>query len=275
MKNGKASKTMEKEFNMAPTGCSKCVWGEMRKAILSLLLAVASSNAAAGWIVVSWSDTTIDYIDPTSIRRVGDRVKMWHLIDLKTAESKIRGVSPFMSSRAQHEYDCKEEQSRVLFVSFHSKNMAEGITVSRNSYPESNWSPVPPGTTTEALWKIACEKSYAPADDYQAVRDCVIDGDRFIKIFEDAEKATPSLGGRLLDDSKIAAIREAEAECAKRTPEEKAALMHKWHLKLSEKYGAPTQQQAPQSQRPPANTGSYDHYFSPGGMFNPIQVEVR
>lgn len=115
----------------------------------------------------------------------------------------------------------------------------------------------------------------ASADDYETVRDCILDGDRFIKILKDAEKEKPSLGGRLIDDSKVAAIREAEAECAKKTPEEKAALLHKWYLKLSEKYDVPTQQQSPQPQRPPANTGSYDHYFSPGGMFNPIQIEVR
>jgi hypothetical protein len=243
--------------------------------ILTLLLGVASDNAAAEWIVVNWSDKAIHYADPTSIRRAGDRVKMWHLIDLKTAESTISGVPPFMSSRTQQEYDCKEEQSRVLFVSFHSKNMAEGTAVFRNSYPGSDWSPVPPGTTTNALWKIACEMPHSSADDYQAVRECIIDGDRFIKIFKDAERETPRLAGRLLDDSKVAAIREAEAECAKRTPEEKAELMHKWYLKLSEKYGGPTQQQSPQPQRPPANTGSYEHYFSPGGIFNPIQVEVH
>lgn len=243
--------------------------------ILTLLLAAASNNATAGWIVVNRNDTTIHYADPASIRSLGDRVKMWHLIDLKTAESTISGVPPFMSSRVQHEYDCKEEQSRVLYVSFHSKNMAEGITVFDSTYSGTDWSPVPPGTTTEALWKMACEKSYATADDYQAVRDCIIDGDRFIKIFKDADRETPRLAGRLIDDSKVAAIREAEAECTKRTPEEKANLMRKWHLKLSEKYGAPTQQQVPQPQGAPANTGSFDHYFGPGGMFNPIQVEVR
>ena len=51
----------------------------MPKAILMMLLAVVSSSASAGWVVVGVHDTSILYADPASIHRAGNRVKMWGL----------------------------------------------------------------------------------------------------------------------------------------------------------------------------------------------------
>jgi len=109
------------------------------------------------------------------------------------------------------------------------------------------------------------------ASDYQMVSDCIADGDTFIKLRKNIEEISPGLRGRLINDSEIAAIREAEAECAKKTPEEKIALKQNWDREFSEKYGI----KMPQHPSIETGTGSYDHYFSPGGMFNPIHVKVH
>lgn len=53
----------------------------MRKTILMLLLAVVSSSAEAGWIAVGDGENMTTYADPTTIRKTGDRVKMWALLD--------------------------------------------------------------------------------------------------------------------------------------------------------------------------------------------------
>lgn len=110
------------------------------------------------------------------------------------------------------------------------------------------------------------------ASDYRIVSDCIMDGDRLIKSLKDLEKENPRLKGLLIDDSQVAEIREAETECAKKTPEEKVALKQKWDNELSARYGLKS---LPQS--PAHNDGSYSmpDAFRPGGMFNPIHVDVR
>ncbi len=130
----------------------------MRRAVLMILLAVVSSSAIAEWVAIVSNETKTTYADPATIRRAGDRAKMWSLIDLKTAETAINGVMPFMSSRAQYEYDCKEEQSRILYLSFHSGNMSAGEIVYRSPDTRDKWSSIPPDSVTETLWKIACGK---------------------------------------------------------------------------------------------------------------------
>lgn len=129
----------------------------MRKAILMVLLAVVSSSAVAEWIGAgSNSDETVTaYADPATIRKAGDVVTMWVLFDYKRAQAG--DGKEYRSAKAQSEYDCKEEQWRTPAASFHSRNMGEGVIVENASYP-GKWSPVPPGSATETLWKIACGK---------------------------------------------------------------------------------------------------------------------
>ena len=78
----------------------------MRKAILMMLLAVVSSSAAAAWIEIGLDDdgTTTAYANPTTILKAGNRVKMWVLLELKTAKITAAG-EPYMSSKMQNEYD--------------------------------------------------------------------------------------------------------------------------------------------------------------------------
>lgn len=125
----------------------------MRKAILVMLLAVVSSSAAAEWVEVARSDTSTFYADPATIRRAGNIVKMWDLIDRKTPDNFNN--KPYMSQRSQHEYDCKEEQWRTLYFTFFSGNMAGGNAVYIDSDP-GKWAPVPPGSIAEGMWKFAC-----------------------------------------------------------------------------------------------------------------------
>ncbi len=128
----------------------------MRKAILMMLLAVASSSAVAAWVKVGGNDTAAFFADPATIRRAGDTVKMWHLYDYKTVRAP-EGIKPYISIRVQSEFDCKGERARLLSGSFHSGNMAGGEIVYKGSDPGS-WAPVPPHTTNETLWKFACGK---------------------------------------------------------------------------------------------------------------------
>ena len=127
----------------------------MRKAILMVLLAGVSSSAAAEWVAVGGGETSTAYAEPATIRRAGNTVKMWSLLDFEKA--RVSATHVYMSVKGQDEYDCKEERSRRLYFSRHSGNMGEGEVVYTNA-DSDRWEPVPPRSVIGALWKLACEK---------------------------------------------------------------------------------------------------------------------
>jgi hypothetical protein len=128
----------------------------MRKVVLTMLLAVVTSGAAAEWVSVKRKETATYYADPATIRNAGNVVKMWELHDFKTAQV-ADGIKPYMSTKAQSEYDCKREQRRTLSVSSYSGNMARGKVMESATDP-SEWDPVAPGSIGDLMWKFACGK---------------------------------------------------------------------------------------------------------------------
>lgn len=99
------------------------------------------------------SDGATVYYAPDTIRKNGDRVKMWYLYDYKNAQDPFS--EPYLSKKAQFEDDCKEEQIRLLAFSVHSGNMGAGEVVYSNSDP-LKWEPVWPSSIGETMWKFAC-----------------------------------------------------------------------------------------------------------------------
>ena len=75
----------------------------MHKVILMMLLAVVSSSAMAKWVKVSEDKLVAAYADPTTIRKSGNKVKMWVLWDYFTAQEVVS--KPYMSARIQNECD--------------------------------------------------------------------------------------------------------------------------------------------------------------------------
>ena len=130
----------------------------MRKAILMMLLALVSSSAAAAWVEIGLDDdgTTTAYADATTIRKAGNRVKMWVLLELRTAKPTASG-EPHMSSKMQNEYDCKKERWRTLYDSWYSRKKGRGAVVYSTS-ESSNWRPVSPTSGADLLWQFACGK---------------------------------------------------------------------------------------------------------------------
>lgn len=64
----------------------------------------------------------------------------------------------YLSQKDQREYDCKEEQERLLFYSMHSENMGRGNTVHAANTINKDWRPVAPGSVGEFSWQFACGK---------------------------------------------------------------------------------------------------------------------
>lgn len=122
------------------------------------LSAVACSGTAySGWVKVEGNEqlgVTV-YIDPDTIRRKGNLVKMWAMYD-NTVIQTASGTS-YLSYKTQAEYDCVEEQLQVLAGTFFLGNMGNG-TVVHSTSDTGKWQAIAPGSMGQLLWKLACGK---------------------------------------------------------------------------------------------------------------------
>jgi len=130
----------------------------MKKLLLTLLLILVNTSAMAEWSVLSQDDNGIGitvYVDLATIRKSGDKIKMWGLTDYKSAMESAEGR--YLSKKSRWEYDCKEEQMRLLAMSTYSKNMGSGKILFLGS-ALLVWDPVVPGSIEEKFWRAACDK---------------------------------------------------------------------------------------------------------------------
>lgn len=123
-----------------------------------LLLGANAANAAgAEWtrlgVSAGAADAYVLYIDRTTIRRDGDRVRMWDLQDFKQAQPL--GERSYRSEKTELEFDCKARRTRVLSIIDFSGGMATGEIVYSDGDP-SDWVAVKPATLGELEWQAAC-----------------------------------------------------------------------------------------------------------------------
>lgn len=130
----------------------------MKKLFLTLILVVVSNSAIAEWVefIEDDEETLTIYVDPTTIHKNSNNGKMWVLADYKKAQ-ELPFLPLYMSIKSQYEFNCKEEQTKALYASYHAKNMGRGKVIYSNNNPE-NWSPVSPDSIDKELWKFVCGK---------------------------------------------------------------------------------------------------------------------
>ena len=129
----------------------------MKHLLFFTLLVLSSEPAYAEWVKVSDGDEAgkTVYVDPATIRRNSNLIKMWQFHDYKTVQT-VGGVR-FLSAKEQWEFDCAEERSRVLALKEFSGNMGSGTMVDTNSQV-GKWIPVMPGSIGHTVWTVACGK---------------------------------------------------------------------------------------------------------------------
>lgn len=131
--------------------------GNIRKAVIVAMLAVVSGSAVAEWVEITRTDSETIYINPATVRKTGDVVKLWVLVDFRKAKSFDESKA-YLSEQMQTEYDCKEERRRTLYFIQHSKNLGAGEVVYSGTSLNKDWNPVAPGSLGETAWKFACGK---------------------------------------------------------------------------------------------------------------------
>ena len=129
----------------------------MTRLFMITLLLLSSGPAYAEWVKVSESDEAgkTVYVDPATIRRNSNLVKMWQFYDYKTVQTV--GGNRFLTAKEQWEFDCAEERSRVVARKEFSGNMGSGTMVSTNSQV-GKWLPVMPDSIGHTVWEAACGK---------------------------------------------------------------------------------------------------------------------
>ncbi len=133
----------------------------MKRLLLFTLLFLSSVSAYAEWVAVE-KDSLLPglqtvYVDPDSIRREGNLVTLWQLIDFKWMQGNPRGTSRFLSTKTHKQFDCAGKRLRLLAFTEFSRRMGTGI---RNDgyVDQGNWIPVEPESMNHALWEVACGK---------------------------------------------------------------------------------------------------------------------
>ncbi len=143
----------------------------MLKAILIVLLAAVSPEAAAretvwtwdthppqkrgetvypdaqpGWVKLGKQKTYIIYVSPSSIRKSGNNVELLHLYELQYVDSV--GDKPIRSILTRSELNCVKGEARTLFADAYSGNMATADPNFRgNQYQGTNLGGTPTGST--------------------------------------------------------------------------------------------------------------------------------
>ncbi len=134
---------------------------------LITLLFLSTVPAYADWVAVEKDylapGLQTVYVDPDTIRREGNLVTLWQLIDFKTMQGN-GGMGPlgygphrFLSTKTHKEFDCAGKRVRLLEFTEFSCRMGTGKAA--NGYVDKdNWLPVEPESISYALWEVACGK---------------------------------------------------------------------------------------------------------------------
>jgi Surface-adhesin protein E len=80
---------------------------------------------------------------------------LWALFDFRTIQSIVGG--PWLSSKAQREFDCAQERIRLFGFMTFTGNMGSGEPVYSNS-EASKWESISPESVDRILWDVACSK---------------------------------------------------------------------------------------------------------------------
>jgi hypothetical protein len=127
----------------------------MKKVIvIALLITSVSTSALAEWTFTGGGGLNYDlYVDYGSIRKNGNKVKMWEMQNFKTLQEA--GGVKYLSAASQYEYDCQEETMGQIAIIAYEENMAV-TSVSHDEFVRVKTSPVPPNSIAMFMWKIAC-----------------------------------------------------------------------------------------------------------------------
>lgn len=94
------------------------------------------------------------YVEPDTIRRNGEVVKLRALMDFYTMQTEPS--PPYLSVQSQREFDCIEERVRLLALTAFSGNMGTGKVVFNYTDSNDQGISIEQGSVAQSLWKFVC-----------------------------------------------------------------------------------------------------------------------
>jgi len=131
---------------------------KMIKTTIIIFTLIFSKTVLAEWTRIGGGDNFDHYIDIATKRKVGNKVKIWELMDFKT--SKKIDLGNYLSEASQMEYECANETFRLLAVVGYTENMQGGSILYNFIYQpgEISINPITPNSVGETAFKLACRK---------------------------------------------------------------------------------------------------------------------
>lgn len=125
--------------------------------VIAALMTSFSTNAIAEWTWLNGNDAYDSYLNIESIRRTGNKVKVWDLDNFKSIQTQANGKQ-FLSEITQIEYDCIEETKKLLAIVDYAGVMGSGEVTNTMTFSDNDNKPIIPNSIGEKKWKIVCGK---------------------------------------------------------------------------------------------------------------------
>ena len=128
----------------------------MTKMLMMLMLLVSTNVLAVDWVKTGGTDDFDKYLNPQSIRRDGNKVKVWTLKDYKSGQVLGDNKTRFFSDVLRYEYDCFEDTNRLIDLYSYSGKMGQGdivLSIPNVTIPAGS---VIPGSIGAATLKLVC-----------------------------------------------------------------------------------------------------------------------
>jgi hypothetical protein len=122
----------------------------MRRLLIAVLM-LAATPAWGAWLRYAQSDATVDYYNPASVKRSGNRSVVTAILDYRK-----RRPSGALSYRIRYEYACEAKRYRILSLSCRSGRMAKGTSTCSYRGRPTAWQDTRPGTVSGKLLKTVC-----------------------------------------------------------------------------------------------------------------------
>jgi hypothetical protein len=128
----------------------------MKKIVITLTLIIIATNAYAEWAIYSVVKDGVLFYDKDTIRRNGDKVKVWDYVNFNLEGETDPDLLKYSSQRSLVEIDCINETYTTLHSDLYSKPNLEGDYKKLGSNNEKKY--IVPNSTFARLMKLTCKK---------------------------------------------------------------------------------------------------------------------
>lgn len=118
------------------------------------LVLTCSFGASARWINIGETESSNVFVNPATVIRAGDMVKIWSMHNLKKPEFVQPGKS-YSSYLKRTQFDCLDQRSRPVAMSIFTDLDGKGELLLSNDDPQP-WTSVVPDSSDGLQMQMAC-----------------------------------------------------------------------------------------------------------------------